>query len=55
MDINYKQILNLLLKKDFEKSKNGPSIKDDHLVFVLGNTMAGKSTIVNYFLDNITP
>jgi hypothetical protein len=54
MDINYKQLLNLLVKKDFEKS-NGQNIKDDHLVFVLGNTMAGKSTIVNYFLDNITP
>ena len=54
MDINYKQLLSLLEKKEFEKGHN-EKVKDDHLIFVLGNTMAGKSTIVNYFLDNITP
>ena len=53
MDINYKHLLSLLEKKDFEEDND--SIKEEHLVFVLGNTMAGKSTIVNYFLDNVQP
>lgn len=54
MEINFKQLLSLLEKKEFEKGEDA-KIKDDHLIFVLGNTMAGKSTIVNYFLDNIIP
>ena len=53
MDINYKRLLSLLEKKDFRKGDG--KINDEHLIFVLGNTMAGKSTVVNYFLNNITP
>ena len=53
MEINYKRLLNLLEKKDFQKAD--VNFNDEHLAFVLGNTMAGKSTMVNYFLDNIEP
>ena len=52
--MNFNKFLRLLQNKNFkEKLNENDLFKNENLVLVLGNTMAGKSTIINYFLNNL--
>jgi GTP-binding protein EngB required for normal cell division len=51
--MNFKKLLDLLQRKQPVINTNKNLKNDSDLVLVLGNSGAGKSTIINYFLENI--